>query len=125
MSEKEQYPNGGPNNFQSEKDAKAKAEEEAKARYERYLNNETGPGDFFPDFNVRQGAAPSNDPWAHRSEGMKCKTCMWFVRKERSAWPAYMNVLGRCRRHAPTIGGWPTVFETDWCGDHKLDEGKI
>lgn len=31
-------------------------------------------------------------------------------------------VVGRCRRHAPTMNGYPVVYETDWCGDHKLDE---
>jgi hypothetical protein len=35
------------------------------------------------------------------------------------------NSLGRCRRHAPTVAGWPAIFEQDWCGDHKLDENKI
>jgi hypothetical protein len=40
---------------------------------------------------------------------------MWFVLKGTSG-------LGRCRRHAPTLGGYPAVFDTDWCGDHKLDE---
>lgn len=33
--------------------------------------------------------------------------------------------LGRCRRHAPTMSGFPAVFTTDWCGDHKIDENKI
>lgn len=33
--------------------------------------------------------------------------------------------IGRCRRHAPTMNGFPAVFEGDWCGDHKLDENKI
>jgi len=33
--------------------------------------------------------------------------------------------LGRCRKHAPTLDGWPAVFESDWCGDHKLDENKV
>jgi hypothetical protein len=33
--------------------------------------------------------------------------------------------LGRCRRHAPTLSGWPAVFDVDWCGDHKLDETKL
>jgi hypothetical protein len=33
--------------------------------------------------------------------------------------------LGRCRRHAPTMSGWPAVFVNDWCGSHKLDENKI
>ena len=61
----------------------------------------------------------AGDPWAHRSDGMKCRTCMWFVPK--APHPAF----GRCRRHAPTMSGYPAVFSTDWCGDHKLDEGKL
>lgn len=59
--------------------------------------------------------AEAKDPWAHRSAGMKCLTCMWFVHK------APGNV-GRCRRHAPTMNGYPVVFPDDWCGDHKLNE---
>jgi hypothetical protein len=33
--------------------------------------------------------------------------------------------LGRCRRRSPLGNGWPVVFETCFCGDHKLDESKI
>ena len=33
--------------------------------------------------------------------------------------------LGRCRRRAPTMNGYPVVYMTDWCGDHKLDESKV
>ena len=71
---------------------------------------------------------PVPDPWRHRSDGMRCKTCMWFVPKD--AGPAYASAdprgsIGRCRRHAPTMGGYPVVFEKDWCGDHKLDESKL
>ena len=58
------------------------------------------------------------DPWAHRKDGMRCRTCMWWARKQDSH-------LGRCRRHAPTMSGYPAVFEHDWCGDHKLDESRI
>lgn len=85
------------------------------------------------------------DPWKHRSEGMKCKTCMWFCpkepdsmqlelyhkqqlasRDEGSEMPAPPGVnLGRCRRHAPTMSGYPVVFVNDWCGDHKLNEKAI
>lgn len=71
------------------------------------------------------------DPWKHRSEGMKCKTCMWFVEKAATRpIPAEMNVgsevtkFGRCRRHSPTMNGYPSVYGHDWCGDHKLDENK-
>ncbi len=54
------------------------------------------------------------DNWEHRHETMLCKTCMWHVTKK--------GVIRRCRRHAPTLGGYPAVFDTDWCGDHKLIE---
>lgn len=33
--------------------------------------------------------------------------------------------IGRCRRHAPTMNGYPVVFVNDWCGDHKLNEKAI
>ena len=60
------------------------------------------------------------DPWKNRSQAMSCATCMWFVLK--AGGPG--GVLGRCRRHAPTMSGYPAVFLSDWCGDHKLDEEK-
>lgn len=60
----------------------------------------------------------NRDPWANRSEGMRCKTCMWFCPKGEGS-------FGRCRRHAPTMSGFPAVFTHDWCGDHKLDEAKL
>lgn len=66
----------------------------------------------------------SNDPWKHRSAGMQCRTCMWSVMKEPSGVTA-RPAIGRCRRHAPTMNGYPVVYESDWCGDHKLDENKI
>jgi hypothetical protein len=64
-----------------------------------------------------------NDNWTHRSSGMRCESCMWFVFKAVDGdKPVH---LGRCRRHAPTLDGYPAVFGTDWCGDHKVDENKI
>jgi hypothetical protein len=69
----------------------------------------------------------SNDPWVHRSKRMSCATCMWFVEKAPAPTddPRNTVILGRCRRHAPTMNGYPVVFPTDWCGDHKLDQNKI
>ena len=64
----------------------------------------------------------NEDNWKHRSLEMRCGSCMYYVDKEVKE--GTMRV-GRCRRHAPTMGGWPVVFAMDWCGDHKLDEGKI
>lgn len=66
----------------------------------------------------------ADDPWKHRSVGMKCESCMWFAPKQGSVQDA-RGVLGRCRRHAPSMNGFVPVFETDWCGDHRLDETKI
>ncbi len=70
------------------------------------------------------------DNWEHRSKGMVCGTCMFFVPKARTSpdpsepsEPA--KQLGRCRRRSPTMSGGPAVFDEDWCGDHKLDENKI
>jgi hypothetical protein len=51
---------------------------------------------------------------------------MWFVgkqhvdMKEGDFWK-----IGRCRRHAPTMNGYPAVKPDDWCGDHRLDENKL
>ena len=89
--------------------------------------------------SVETTAPVTLDPWVHRSAKMRCATCMFYVpkvtfEKERRApedglVPTLKNVttitnLGRCRRHAPTMSGYPAVFATDWCGDHKLDEKK-
>lgn len=63
-----------------------------------------------------------DDPWKHRSVGMRCSSCMWFAPK--SSPLEDVLKLGRCRRHAPAMDGYPVVFPTDWCGDHKLDENK-
>lgn len=68
-----------------------------------------------------KGCAQS-DPWIHRSKGMSCQTCMWYVDKKKVVGD---TKLGRCRRHAPTMNGYPVVFPNDWCGDHKLDENKL
>ena len=66
------------------------------------------------------------DNWKHRSTEMRCKTCMMFVRKvgDEPVDPD-KGVIGRCRRKAPTMRGWPVVFSDDWCGEHKIDENKI
>ena len=68
-----------------------------------------------------------DDPWKHRSSGMRCSSCMWSVIKQADRVDGTEPVfkLGRCRRHAPTMNGYPAVFEDDWCGDHKLDENKL
>lgn len=82
-----------------------------------------------------------NDPWRNRNAGMRCRACVFFVEKETqsevesceaksplSAIPLTATArghIGRCRRNAPTMKGFPVVFEADWCGEHRLDENKI
>jgi hypothetical protein len=86
--------------------------------------------DCSPDPGSTPGASTtkeiymSEDNWKGRSEGMRCHTCMFFVKKK-DAPNDIRGDFGRCRRHAPTLNGWPAVFGCDWCGDHKLDENKI
>jgi hypothetical protein len=63
------------------------------------------------------------DNWKHRANNMRCKTCMYFVSK--TTVEGKESIVGRCRRNAPTMKGWPVMFQTDWCGEHKLDENKI
>ena len=88
---------------------------------------------------VKEVTMETIDNWKHRSMGMRCLTCMFFVIKVQT--PVIRGEVvgvpvseksdrdsvefGRCRRHAPTMSGFPAVFGTDWCGDHKLDENKV
>lgn len=71
--------------------------------------------------NVKE-VVQERDPWKHRGSGMLCTTCMYSVSKEVIG---KATKVGRCRRHAPTMSGYPVIFDNDWCGDHKLDENKI
>lgn len=57
-----------------------------------------------------------DDNWANRMAGRRCKLCIHYVAKA--------GGIGRCRRRAPTIEGYPVVFDQDWCGEFKLDECK-
>lgn len=75
------------------------------------------------------------DPWSNRVNNMVCESCIFFAVKEmyvneddcpcEASKPDERGLVGRCRRHSPTMNGYPVVFELDWCGDHKLDENKI
>ena len=83
---------------------------------------------------------PRTDNWKHKSETMLCKTCMHYVSKNsiselaKSLDDSPKGIIqaqekglsvGRCRKKSPCMDGWPTVFSTDWCGDHKIDGDKI
>jgi hypothetical protein len=75
-------------------------------------------------YNIYEANMENKDNWKHRSKNMTCDTCMYFSTKDATA-EGVTAIIGRCRRHAPTMKGWPVMFTTDWCGDHKLDENKI
>lgn len=83
-----------------------------------------GPTINYPGGPVQFSKEGEKDPWKHRSAGMRCQTCVWFVLKELTNATGKSSV-GRCRRHAPTMNGYPVVYMTDWCGDHKIDENKV
>ena len=59
------------------------------------------------------------DSGACRSVMTKCATCVWY------APTGSTQSIGRCRRHAPTMNGYPVVFFSDWCGDQKMDVEKL
>lgn len=66
------------------------------------------------------------DNWQYRSENMKCVTCTFYVPKlVKEGKTEYLSGLGRCRANPPTMKGFVAVFESDWCGYHRLDENKI
>lgn len=77
----------------------------------------------------RQKFMKTVDNWAGRAQGMVCSTCVYFVAKKAIATTEGGDTLrgsiGRCRRRCPTMNGFPVVYDTDWCGDHKVDENKI
>jgi hypothetical protein len=64
------------------------------------------------------------DAWAGRRTGMDCGTCVFFVKKGDYV-DSQKGFIGRCRANAPTIKGFPVVWEIDWCGDHRLDGNKF
>lgn len=52
------------------------------------------------------------DNWKNKTKTLRCDTCFYYVNT-------------RCRRHAPTMNGYPAVYKDDWCGDHKMDKQAI
>jgi len=55
-----------------------------------------------------------HDRW-DRTISFNCLTCIYYVPKGDD------YKTGRCRRHAPTMSGYPVVYaSSDWCGDHKI-----
>ena len=73
------------------------------------------------------------DKW-DRKTNFNCASCMFFVPKWQPE--SYVNCCGeivknvepqkgRCRRRAPKLGGYPVVYATDWCGEHKIGSNPV
>ena len=71
----------------------------------------------------------ARDNWKNRGDGIVCNCCMFYVPKEKPdavMVSGYVETsIGRCRRHAPTLEGYPAVYISDWCGDHKMNTEHI
>lgn len=66
------------------------------------------------------------DNWKDRNTGMRCETCVSYVPKTvKERGKDVLSGIGRCRALPPTMRGFPAVFESDWCGQHRIDENKI
>ena len=44
---------------------------------------------------------------------MKCVLCIWYIGTTEE---------GECRRHNPSMDGFPRVKSNDWCGEYKQDD---
>lgn len=77
---------------------------------------------FIPE--SREEATRTQDNWVDRNLRMVCDKCIYFVEKKTGQIQRADHVIGRCRRHAPTMSGWPVMYSSDWCGEYKIDENK-
>lgn len=63
------------------------------------------------------------DNW-DRKTNFNCDSCMFYVPKLEQN-PDSNREMGRCRRNAPTLKGFPVVFSSDWCGEHKIGSNPV
>jgi hypothetical protein len=67
------------------------------------------------------------DHWDRKTD-FGCSSCMFYVGKKEHAHEDSKESgvqEGRCRRHAPTMKGYPVVFSDDWCGEHKRGSNPV
>ena len=76
-----------------------------------------------PNSGAQAAATLRRDNWRDQAT-FCCRTCRFYVAKNSDPDHPFdadpPHIIGRCRRRAPTMDGFPVVFPTDWCGDHKL-----
>jgi len=80
---------------------------------------------FYNQTTEKQAIPDRGDKWLHRARTHSCSFCMWYWPKRLEGERLDQAKLGRCKKHAPTLNGFPVVYPDDWCGDHKLDETKV
>lgn len=77
-------------------------------------NNETFSSKYIEEKEKEMNNTTNNDNWKDKATGMVCSTCTNYAPKN--------EYIGRCRRNAPTMKGFPAVFPSDWCGEHKMND---
>jgi len=64
------------------------------------------------------------DRW-DRKTNFCCNGCMFCVPKKVDNTKGSESI-GRCRRNAPTMKGYPVIsLFMDWCGEHKLGSNPV
>jgi len=86
-------------------------------------NNEVFSYQINPGAKNEKRGFKENDNWKHKSDNMICKTCMYYMKKHICLETSIE--VGRCKRNAPSNIGFPVVFPSDWCGEHKIDHEKL
>ena len=66
------------------------------------------------------------DKW-DRKTNFNCESCMFYVPKRDAAigGVVFDTSEGCCRRNAPTMKGYPVVYSSDWCGEHKIGSNPV
>jgi len=86
-------------------------------RTEANGNNETFSSKYIKEMEKEMSNTTNKDNWKDKATGMVCSTCTNYAPKN--------EFIGRCRRNAPTMKGFPAVFPTDWCGEHKMNDALV
>ncbi len=85
--------------------------------YEEILNKDVFTVIGLKTKEKEMSNATNKDNWKDKATGMVCSTCTNYAPKN--------EYIGRCRRNAPTMNGFPAVFPSDWCGDHKMNDALV
>jgi hypothetical protein len=57
---------------------------------------------------------------------VRCVSCVFFQPLLHSDVKEGDQIrLGKCRKNAPTVAGFPQVLPYEFCGEHRLDAEKL